>query len=90
VQNSQRPRLKGTARVGERLRVRPGVWQPIGAVTFRYRWYADGRRVRGARDDRLPLVLALTGTRIVCLVTGSAPGLDPVRVRTRASARVER
>ena len=90
VQNSQRPRLKGTARVGERLRVKPGLWQPIGAVTFRYRWYADGRRVRGARGERLPLVSTLTGTRIVCVVTGSAPGLDPVRVPTRASAKVER
>jgi len=90
VQNSERPWLKGPAKVGERLRVKPGLWQPVDAVTFRYRWYADGRRIRGARDDRLRLTLALKGSKIYCLVSGSARGLDPVRVRTRASAKVER
>ena len=90
VQNTLRPRLKGTAKVGERLRVKPGVWRPLGAVNFRYRWYADGHRIRGARDDRLRLTSAMKGTKIVCRVTGSAPGLDPVKVKTRASAKVKK
>ena len=90
VQNSVRPRLKGTPKVGERLRVKPGLWRPLGAVTFRYRWYADGQRVGGARDDRLRLTSAMTGKKIVCRVTGSAPGLDPLKVKTRASAKVKK
>ena len=90
VQNSQRPRLKGTANVGERLKVKPGIWKPPDAVTFRYRWYADGDRIRGARDDRLRLTAELKGSKIVCLVIGSAPGLDPLKVRTRASENVKR
>ena len=89
VQNNLRPWLKGTAKVGERLKVKPGVWRPLFVVTFKYRWYADGHRIRGARDDRLRLTSALKGTKIVCQVTGSAPGLDPVKVKTRASAKVK-
>jgi Carboxypeptidase regulatory-like domain len=89
VQNYLRPRLKGTAEVGERLRAKPGLWRPLGAVTFRYRWYADGHHIRGARDVRLRLTSAMKGTKIVCSVTGSAPGLDPVKVKTRASAKVK-
>jgi hypothetical protein len=76
--------------VGSRLRVEPGNWRPINAVTFRYRWYADGHRIRGAREDRLRLTSALKGTKIFCRVTGSAPGLDPLKLRTHASARVKR
>jgi hypothetical protein len=90
VQNRVRPRLKGTAKVGARLRVKPGLWRPIDAVTFRYRWYAGGDPIPGARDDRLRLTSTLKGMKIVCRVTGSAPGLDPLRVRTRASAKVTR
>ena len=90
VQNTRRPSLMGTAKVGERLKVKPGRWWPIGAVTFRYRWYADGDRIRGARDDRLRLTSALKGSKIFCRVTGSAPGLDPLKLRTPASLKVKR
>ena len=80
VQNSLRPRLKGTATVGGRLRVKPGRWRPPDAVTYRYRWYAGGDRIRGALDDRLLLTKALKGSKIVCRVTGSAP--DSTRSRS--------
>ena len=42
VQNNLRPWFKGTAKVGERLKVKPGVWRPLFVVKFKYRWYADG------------------------------------------------
>jgi hypothetical protein len=90
VQNNLRPWLKGTANVGERLKVKPGVWRPLFVVKFKYRWYTDGHRIRSARDDRLQLTPALEGTKIVCRVTGSAPGLDPLQVRTPASAKVKK
>jgi hypothetical protein len=90
VQNVKRPLLKGTPNVGSRLKVKPGDWRPTYAVTFRYRWYADGHRIRGARDDQLRLTSALKGTRVFCRVTGSAPGLDPLNLRTHASAKVKR
>ena len=90
VQNALRPRLKGTAKVGERLTVKPGDWRPLGAVKFRYRWYADGQRIRGARDNRLKLTLALKGTKIVCQVTGSAPGLVQLPAKTSSSKSVKR
>jgi hypothetical protein len=90
VQNVKRPLLKGTPQVGSRLTVKPGSWRPIDAVTFRYRWYADGHRIRGARDDQLRLTSALKGTRVFCRVTGSAPGLHPLIRRTHASASIKR
>jgi len=90
VQNNLRPWLKGKAQVGERLKVKTGVWRPLFVVTFKYRWYADGQRIRGARSDRLQLTSALKGTKIFCRVTGSAPGLDLLKVRTRSSAKVTR
>jgi hypothetical protein len=88
VQNVKRPLLMGTTKVGRKLKVDPGGWRPLFAVTFRYRWYADGHRIRGARSDRLQLTAAMKGTKIFCRVTGSAPGLDLLKVRTRPSARV--
>jgi hypothetical protein len=90
VQNVKRPLLEGTARMGRRLKVDTGSWRPLKAVTFRYRWYADGHRIRGARSDRLQLTSALKGTKIFCRVTGSAPGLDLLKVRTRSSAKITR
>lgn len=90
VQNSVRPRLEGTPKVGGRLKVDPGKWRPPKAVTFKYRWYSDGQRIRGARDDRLRLTSALKGTKIVCRVTGLAPALERLHVWTRASAKVTR
>jgi hypothetical protein len=90
VQNVKRPLLEGTPNVGSRVKVKPGNWRPINAVTFRYWWYADGHRIRGARDDQLRLTAALKGTRVFCRVTGFAPGLDPLNLRTHASARVKR
>jgi hypothetical protein len=79
VQNTRRPSVLGTAKVGQRLKVKPGRWWPIGAVTFRYRWYADGDRIRGARDDRLRLTSELKGSKIFCRVTGSAALDDPAQ-----------
>ena len=90
VQNVKRPQLKGTTKVGRRLKVDTGSWRPLNVVTFRYRWYADGQRIRGARGDQLRLTPALKGTKIFCRVTGSAPGLDVLKVRTRSSARITR
>lgn len=90
VQNNVRPWLKGAPRVGERLKVKAGAWRPLNAVTFRYRWYADGHRIRGARSDHLRLAPVLKGSKVFCRVTGSAPGLDVLKMRTRSSPRITR
>ncbi|MBS2938243.1 CHAP domain-containing protein [Nocardioides sp. J2M5] len=43
-------RVRGTAQVGQRLRVRPGTTRPTGATTT-YRWLRDGKPVAKATHD---------------------------------------
>lgn len=81
VANLVRPRITGTPRVGRRLHARPGAWTPDD-VTFRFRWYADGRRVEGATRAHLRLTPRMRGARLVVRVTARTPGADAVTVRS--------
>ena len=77
-----KPKIKGSAKVGQRLKVVPGAW-PSG-VRLKFRWYVDGRAVRGATGKRLLLKQSFRGKRIQVKVTGKKPGYRP---RKTTSAR---
>jgi len=76
------PRIKGSAHVGQKLKVVPGAWQP--GVTLTYQWYAGGEAISGATGRKLRLRQAYRGLRVYVKVTGSKPGY---RSRKAKSAR---
>lgn len=77
-----RPVILGKAKVGRKLRVRIGTWQPTPQrVTVR--WYRSGKLIRSATTTGYRLRAADRRARISVRVTVSSPSLQTV---TRASA----
>lgn len=84
-----RPVVTGNPRVGRRLSVTSGRWEPAVA-RMSYQWYADGRPIRGAvRQSYHPGRLRV-GQRLSVLV--SAPGVTdayrPTSVMTAPTVRI--
>jgi hypothetical protein len=67
------PIVSGVAQVGKRLAASPGRWSRSGA-SYRYRWYADGHRVRNGSGAHLLLKRREAGSRITVKVTARVPG----------------
>ncbi len=89
IVNERRPRIKGTLRVDRTVRVTTGDWTPYPR-NLTFAWYAGGTKVKGAIHRRLRLTEKLVGKRLVVRVTATAPGYEPLTVRTRRSDRVRR
>jgi surface antigen len=71
--NRTRPRVTGTARVGQVLRATPGSWS-VGGTAIRYQWLADGSAVRGATGRTFTPGRAQQGRRVSVRVTASRLG----------------
>jgi sugar lactone lactonase YvrE len=75
---SATPRITGKAKVGSRMTVKPGTWRAGGARLsshhLHYQWYADGRRISGAKHATLAIGQKVKGKRITVKVTGSTTG----------------
>jgi hypothetical protein len=83
------PKIKGFAKVDQRLRVTKGAWNPT-AVSRKVQWLANGKKIRGATKTRLRLTRRLAGKKITVKVTASAPGMKAVTIRTVATKKVKR
>lgn len=83
----KKPRIKGHAKVGQRLRVTTGTWNP-GKVRRTIQWFADGKRIKSATKNRLRLTGTLKGKRISARVIAAAPGRTPLKVTTRKTKKV--
>lgn len=83
----KKPRIKGHAKVGQRLRLTTGTWNPV-KVKRTIQWFADGKRIKGATKNRLRLTGTLKGKRISARVIASAPGRTPFKVTTRKTKKV--
>ena len=68
------PRVKGRAKVGKVLKVRPGAWSPAPA-TISYRWLRNGKPVKRATKASYRVTRKDRGKRISVRVTISGPGL---------------
>lgn len=86
-ENTVRPTVAGTAKVGKRLTARPGAWTPRPA-SYRYQWLRGGRPIRGATRATYALTRADGGKRISVRVTArGAGGTRAVVSPARAVAR---
>lgn len=69
---TQKPRIMGKLKAGQQLTTKAGRWP--GQPFLRYRWYADGRLVRGASSKSLTLTPAFVGKRIKVVVIATKSG----------------
>ncbi len=83
----KRPRIRGLVKVGKRLRVTTGTWNPT-TVERKVQWLANGKKIKNATKNRLRLTSKLVGKRISVRVVASATGRTPVTVTTRRTKKV--
>jgi len=93
---SSEPTLTGAPHVGEPLTVAPGVVGPAGVSTT-YKWFRDGKRIRGARAASYTPTTKDLGGRLSVRVVYAKPGYTsigrmlqlaaPVRTYPRIRAR---
>jgi hypothetical protein len=85
--NDERPRIKGTLRVGRTIRATTGTFTP-SPTTLSYAWYANGKVIKNATKKRLTLKKKQLGKRLTVVVTASAPTYETFSVRSRRSSKV--
>ena len=80
------PTISGKTDVGRTLTADPGRWDR--GVGFGYRWFANGKAIRGATGRKLSLAKAQMGKRITVRVTGHKPGYVAVTRTSKPTKRV--
>ncbi len=65
--------ISGDPGVGSRLTAHRGTWGP-GTVTYSYRWYRDGKRIKGATAKTYRPTKADSGHTLTVKVTGRRTG----------------
>jgi hypothetical protein len=85
----KKPRIKGFAKVDQRLRVTKGAWNPTTAKR-KIQWLANGKKIKGATKMRLRLTRKMAGKKISVKVTAKAAGMTSVTVRTAPTKKVKR
>ncbi len=78
--NTSRPTLQGAARVGERLTVAPGTWNPAVGLGFSYLWLLDGAKSATGAGATVPT--SWLGKTLQVTVTGSATAWSAGTART--------
>jgi hypothetical protein len=82
------PSVNGTARVGSKLTIDPGVWN-ASSVTFRYQWFVNGVALPGATNSTFTPIAEYFRDTVHAEVTASKAGHVPVTVTTDAHAIAE-
>lgn len=67
-----KPTIDGVLRVGSRLTAVPGEWSPQARLS--YRWYRNGKTIKGKKKATYTLVKADRGKRISVRVRGTLAG----------------
>jgi hypothetical protein len=80
-----KPVVKGKARVGQTLKAKAGKWDAGVAKT--YRWYAGGKKIKGAVKAKYKIAKKHQGKRITVKVTGKKPGYTTVTKTSKKTAK---
>jgi hypothetical protein len=83
-----KPVIKGTARVGKTLKVSAGKW--VSGTKLTYKWYANGKAIKGATKAKLKLKKAQQGKKITVKVTAKKKGYVTVTVKSKATRKVKK
>jgi len=89
VLKAAKPKIKGKARVGKRLKAKPGAW--TAGTTLSYRWFQNGKPVKGKKGAKKKLVLKKKqqGKKITVRVTGTKPGWTTVTKKSKPTKKVK-
>jgi len=85
--SSVKPKIKGTATVGSKLKVTAGKWAP-STIKLTYRWYRSGKAISGATKASYTLKKADKGKKITVKVTGRATGYATKSVTSASTRKV--
>jgi len=89
VLKAAKPKIKGKAKVGKKLKAKPGAW--TAGTTLSYRWFQNGKPVKGKKGAKKKLVLKKKqqGKKITVRVTGTKPGWTTVTKRSKPTKKVK-
>jgi hypothetical protein len=82
-----KPKITGTAKVGKTLKASVGAWTP--EPEFTYRWYSNGKVIKGATKASLKLKKAQKGKKITVKVTAKKTGYDTEIRTSKATKKVK-
>ncbi|MDR3202642.1 MAG: glycoside hydrolase family 3 C-terminal domain-containing protein, partial [Bifidobacteriaceae bacterium] len=85
---SAKPKIKGTAKVGKKLKAVKGTWTAGAAVKFQ--WYAGSKAIKGATKASLTLKKAQAGKKIRVKATGTKTGYKSKSVTSKATKKVKK
>ncbi|WP_449277056.1 sunset domain-containing protein [Leucobacter sp. GX24907] len=81
-----KPKVTGTVRAGSVVKAQPGNWKPV-PVKLGYRWYRDGKAIKGATKSTYRLTKSDAGKKITVQVRGAKSGYVSV-TKTSAAKKV--
>jgi protocatechuate 3,4-dioxygenase beta subunit len=85
--NTPTPSISGTAKVGQKLTAKPGVWTPA-PVSLKYQWLRGSTAIDGATRGTYTPVAADVGQTLTVKVTGSKTGYVAVAKASAATVKV--
>ena len=83
---SSKPKIKGKAKRGKKLRANPGAWTSGTKLT--YRWLRNSKAIKGATKSTYKLTKKDRGKRISVRVTGKKAGYSTVTRTSKATKKV--
>lgn len=83
------PKISGTAKVGQTLRVIRGAWKP-SLITFTYTWYRNGSAIFGSNWTSYKVKATDVGKTLRVKVTARKPGYRTVSYLSHVTATVQR
>lgn len=84
-----RPRIKGAARPGRAVRAVVKAWKPGKKVKYRYTWYRNGNKIKGAKKAVYRVKRKDRGKKLTVKVTGKRRGFETTS-RTSRKVKVRR
>jgi len=88
ILKTSKPKVKGTKKVGRTLKVSRGSWTT--GTKFSYRWYRNGKAIKGATKVKYKLKAADAGKRIKVKVTGKKSGYARKSRTSSYTSRIKR
>lgn len=82
---THRPKIKGAARAGATLRAVVRDWKPSKLVTYKFRWFRNGKAIKGAKRSTYRVSRKDRGKKVWVQVTGKRNGYEPA---TRVSKKL--
>lgn len=84
-----KPRITGKAKVGKRLKVKPGTWGPK-PVKLKFQWLRGGKAIKGATAKAYKVKKKDRGKKLKVRVTATKAGYATVSKVSRATIKVKR